>query len=496
MAYIDNIALRGGIYGGWNYQITPNYVVGVEADFGWANETAVLHGSAYPTNLLFGSPSLPFGATSQDQFRVTTTWDGSIMLRVGRLLTPSTLFYVGGGLAWAHIQVSSTCSNTPTANVSNCAPGNYFSGTLGPVTIDQSATALGWTGAIGLEYRLWSNWVARGQYRFSGFDYPSGTSAFTFATTRTCTGCPSAASSPLNVSFQLPMMQHLFEIGIAYKFGVQAADLPAAASSAPIAPIPVSMPNWTGPYIGLDVGMRYDAVDANVTSATVGTPPTAIALPSETAANFNIALRGGVYGGWNYQITPDYVAGVEADFGWANETANLHGSAYPTNLVFGSPSLPFGATPQDIFRVTTKWDGSIMLRVGRLLTPSTLFYVSGGLAWANIQVTSTCSPTLTANVSNCAPSNYFSGTLGPVVIEQSATALGWAAGVGLEYRLWSSNWVARGQYRVSGFGSDAFTFATTRTCTGCPSAASSPLNVSFQVPMMQHLFEIGIAYQF
>jgi hypothetical protein len=56
--------------------------------------------------------------------------------------------------------------------------------------------------------------------------------------------------------------------------------------------------------------------------------------------------------------------------------------------------------------------------------------------------------------------------------------------------------VARGQYRFSDYGSGAFTFATTRSCTGCPSAASSPLNVSFQVPMMQHLFEIGIGYQF
>jgi len=292
---------------------------------------------------------------------------------------------------------------------------------------------------------------------------------------------PAALRSPIGI----------FATVAVFGTSVQAADLPEAPRSTPI---PVSTSNWTGPYIGLGAGMRYDAVDANVTSATVGTPSTTIALPSSTAANFNIALRGGIYGGWNYQITADWVIGAEGDFGWANETANLHGSAYPTSLVFGSPSLPFGATPQDIFRVTTKWDGSIMLRVGRLLTPSTLFYVSGGPAWANIQVTSTCSPTPTPNVSNCAPGNYFSGTLGPAVIEQSATALGWTAAVGLDYRLWSSNWLVRGQYRFSDYG--AFSFATTRSCTGCPSAASSPLNVSFQVPMMQHLFEIGIAYQF
>jgi outer membrane immunogenic protein len=276
---------------------------------------------------------------------------------------------------------------------------------------------------------------------------------------------------------------------------VHAADLPAASSSPPI-PNLAEVPNWTGPYIGLDFGMRYDAVHANVTSATVGTPPAAIALPTDTTSDdFNIALHGGGYGGWNYQITADYVVGAEVDFGWSNETANLHGSAYPGNLFFGSPSLPFGASPQDIFRVTTTWDGSAVLRVGRLLTPSTLFYVSGGLAWAHIEVTSTCSPTPTANVSNCAPGNYFSGTLGPAIIEQSATALGWTGAIGLEYRLWS-NWVARGQYRFSDYSSGAFNFATTRTCTGCPSAASSPLNVSFQVPMMQHLFEIGIAYKF
>jgi outer membrane immunogenic protein len=360
---------------------------------------------------------------------------------------------------------------------------------------------------MGLEVRLWSNWIVRGQYRFSGFDYPSGSNAFTFATTRTCTGCPSAASSPLNVSFQLPVMLHSFEFGIAYKFGlfgtpVQAADLPEAPAVAPTPNLaqmpPVPTPNWTGPYIGPDFGFRYDAVSANVTSATVGTPPTAIALPPATtgsSGNYNIALRGGAYGGWNYQITPDYVIGVEGNFAWAHETAVLHGSAYPGNLLFGSPSLPFGATHQDIFRVTTNWDGSIALRVGRLLTPSTLLYVSGGLAWANIQVSSNCSHVPTANVSNCAPGNYFSGTLGPEVVEQSATAHGWTGGIGLETRLWS-NWIARGQYRLSGFNSNAFTFATTRTCTGCPSAASSPLNVSFQVPVMQHSFEFGIAYKF
>jgi outer membrane immunogenic protein len=264
--------------------------------------------------------------------------------------------------------------------------------------------------------------------------------------------------------------------------------------------------------VGLDFGVRYDAVDANVTSATVGTPPTSIALPSVSAPEGgfelwgaepgamayidNVALRAGFYGGWNYQFSPLYVVGLEADFAWANETAVLHGTPYPTSLLFGSPSLPLGATANDTFRVITTWDGAILARFGRLLTPATLVYLSVGPAWAHLKAESTCSAIATANVSNCAPGNYFSGTLGPSSITQSTTQLGWTGGVGLDYML-TSNWVARGQYRFSDFGypSGAYTFSSTRVCSGC-SAANSPLNVSYQLPMMQHTFEFGIAYKF
>jgi outer membrane immunogenic protein len=306
-------------------------------------------------------------------------------------------------------------------------------------------------------------------------------------------------------------------VAIVALFGtsVEAADLPETPVSAPmpnLAQVPAaSTSSWTGPYIGLDFGVRYDAVDGYVKSATVGTPPTDIPLPpaSATSGSFfetaapltmayidNIALRGGVYGGWNYQITADYVIGAEVDLGYANETAVLHGSPYPANLYFNGFTL--GGTRLDTFRVTTTWDGSTVLRVGRLLTPSTLFYVSGGVAWAHLEAVSTCSAILTSNVSNCAPGNYFGGTLGPSAITQSATALGWTGGIGLDVRLWS-NWMIRGQYRFSGFdypsGSGAFTFTTSRSCAGC-SSATSPLNVSYQLPTMQHLFEIGLAYKF
>ena len=298
---------------------------------------------------------------------------------------------------------------------------------------------------------------------------------------------------------------------IAALFGGRAfaADLKATA------PPPPRFPNWSGPYIGVGVAARYNAVDANITSASVGTPPTAIPLPTVSAGytnpllwwgsgpgamqfidNISIGLR--VYGGWNYQVAPDWVVGVEGDYAYANESAVFHGSPFPANLLFGSPTnLPFGATPNDEFKVRTTWDGSVRLRGGWLATPSTLFYLTAGLAWAQLGVTSTCSTVATANVSNCAPGNYFSGTLGPASITHSGTKLGWTAGTGAEVLFWS-NWVARAQYRFSDFGyvsGSGVSFTGTRTCSGC-AAANSPLTVSYALPFMQHNFEIGIAYKF
>ena len=297
-----------------------------------------------------------------------------------------------------------------------------------------------------------------------------------------------------------------------------AADLPPPLLPAPV---PKALPslNWSGPYIGIGAGGRANAVDANVTSADVGTPPTPIPLPpvsggtsfalafwqqNQSAMQYldHIAIRGSIYAGWNFQVAPAWVVGVEADFGLAHEKAVFHGSPYPTNLQFGTPtSIPFGASPNDTFGVRSTWDASLRLRGGWLATPSILFYLTGGLAVAHLDATSTCSITPTAAVSNCAPGNYFGGTLGPAVITHSGTKLGWTAGLGVDMWLWS-NWMVRMHYRYADFGylsigdDGAFSFTDTRTCSGCPSAASSPLTVSYQLRMMQHFFELGIAYKF
>ena len=295
-----------------------------------------------------------------------------------------------------------------------------------------------------------------------------------------------------------------------------AADL-ELAPRAPVA-VAVAYPSWSGPYIGIGLGTRLNAVDANTTSATVGIPPVPIGLPIAASGDPNalafwqqqqgaqqymdhISLRGGLYAGWNFQVAPAFVLGVEGDIAYANETATFHGSPYPANLLFGTPAaLPLGASPSDSLRLTTRWDGSLRVRGGWLPTPSVLLYLTAGLAFANIEASSICSTFHTPNVLNCATGNYFGGTLGPAVITHSATSLGWTAGIGADVLL-GSHWIARVAYRFSDFGypsgsAGGFGFTDVRVCAGCASAANSPLTVSYEFLLMQHIFEVGLAYKF
>lgn len=78
---------------------------------GLAHEKAVFHGSAYPVNLQFGTPSsLRFGTSSNDTFSVRATLDATApavgSLRRRRCLT--------GGLAAAHLEATSDLFDQPT----------------------------------------------------------------------------------------------------------------------------------------------------------------------------------------------------------------------------------------------------------------------------------------------------------------------------------------------------------------------------------------------
>jgi opacity protein-like surface antigen len=76
-----------------------------------------------------------------------------------------------------------------------------------------------------------------------------------------------------------------------------AADMPVKAR----APIPVATSNWSGFYLGGGVGARWLENDANISAASLGTPPVNILGGAGPGNSFDsTALHGSVFAGWNW----------------------------------------------------------------------------------------------------------------------------------------------------------------------------------------------------
>jgi outer membrane immunogenic protein len=185
---LNDTAFRFSPYAGWNLQVAPRLVVGVEGDWGFANKATTLSGVIYPNQ---------FSGIAADSFSVKTTWDASVRGRIGFLATPSVLAYATGGGAWLHVESTSTCNSaSPSCSIVGAAPA----------VITDSKTKTGWTVGGGLEAVLWSNWIARAEYRYADFG------------TITNTDVRTTAAGPRVITYDLTVKTHTALFGLAYKF--------------------------------------------------------------------------------------------------------------------------------------------------------------------------------------------------------------------------------------------------------------------------------------
>jgi outer membrane immunogenic protein len=262
-----------------------------------------------------------------------------------------------------------------------------------------------------------------------------------------------------------------------------AADLKAPVYKAP--PTLVASTPWTGFYFGAGIGFRSTQSDPTVTDVR----DAFVTLAGECArfagqfggcftsepAN-DTAFRVSPYFGFNWQFAPQWVAGVEGDFGFAKKTTTIFGMFYPES-VFG-----WSGEAGDTFSVKTTWDASARGRIGYLVTPTVLAYATGGAAWLHIETTSNCNTN-----GLCRSALLFS----PPVITDSTTRLGWTIGGGIEAALWS-NWIARAEYRYADFG----TITNTDFRAGSPSVGGFPLAVTYNLALKTHTATFGLAYKF
>jgi outer membrane immunogenic protein len=161
----------------------------------------------------------------------------------------------------------------------------------------------------------------------------------------------------------------------------------ASAADLAVAPAPPPAPNWTGFYIGVHGGAAWQSSkDWNFFD------PNGAVVPATLPARDNpLGAIGGIQGGFNWQLAPAWVVGVEGDISWSsladNRTIGPLLPAGGTILTPGgglAPCIPGFPVCNLQMSANTEWLSSVRGRLG-FVGWNTLFYVTGGVAWANIE---------------------------------------------------------------------------------------------------------------
>ena len=213
-----------------------------------------------------------------------------------------------------------------------------------------------------------------------------------------------------------------------------AADLPAAP------PPPPPPPMWTGFYAGVNAGYDW-AASRNVTTTAIPgfaapTFGTELALSSALATGTNSVSPNGFIGGgqigYNYQLNPNWVVGLEAD---------MQGIASSNSASsFAGAGVPVGFPGETITSAVTSskqldYLGTVRVRFGYLLMPTFLIYGTGGLAYGGVQTTTS----ILQNNTGLGTGPF--GSFGRI----SNTEVGWTAGGGFEW-MFLPNWSAKVEY--------------------------------------------------
>ncbi len=139
---------------------------------------------------------------------------------------------------------------------------------------------------------------------------------------------------------------------------------------------PASAYNWTGPYLGLIGGYGW------------GT---------------SSGWEGGVFAGYNFQLDPNWVVGIEGDLMAAGKSGTVGAST-----------------------ISNGWDGTVRGRLGYAYDRF-LFYGTGGVAFGDVKSSS----------------------------GESATKVGWTVGAGIEAAL-TTNVTGRVEFRHTDLGTTTF----------------------------------------
>ncbi|MEZ5890269.1 MAG: outer membrane beta-barrel protein [Xanthobacteraceae bacterium] len=211
------------------------------------------------------------------------------------------------------------------------------------------------------------------------------------------------------------------------------------------APVPIF--NWSGFYIGADVGAAwgsnnwYDRFDGTLSTSY-----------------WTNGVLAGVHAGWNYQTGP-IVLGVEGNL----DFTSTRGSSSVVNLLTN-----LGGASTASLSTETNWVSTVVGRAG-VTSGQVLYYLVGGWALQGSEHTA---------------SAFYPGLVGGGSLAQtiSDTGSGYVLGFGGEFAVWQ-NFSAKLEYNYMDFGEKTLSF---------PGIDTSPVKLDQQI----HVVKLGISYLF
>jgi len=187
---------------------------------------------------------------------------------------------------------------------------------------------------------------------------------------------------------------------------VSAADLPVKAPSPVYKAQPAPAYNWTGFYVGGNVGAAWTQNDWYDTFSHTD-------ISKDRATGF----AGGLQIGYDWQFAPAWVVGIRGMFDWTSARTDVGQDVQCTNCNL-------------VDHAKLKSFQTLTGRLGYLAQPNLMIYAKGGVAWAQ---------------------DRYSQTEGAPLWQASSTRTGYDVGGGFEW-MFAPNWSAFVEYDYANFG--------------------------------------------
>lgn len=251
---------------------------------------------------------------------------------------------------------------------------------------------------------------------------------------------------------------------------VQAADLAAHYTKAPAM---THVFNWTGFYVGGNVGGQWGSADPATSTllpvVTYFATSSATAIGAVGAQHINsTGVTGGFTAGFNWQVN-NAVLGFEGDinyFGFKGSTSStaVYPCCAPTSFTINSS-------------VSADWLATIRGRIGFLATPSWLIYATGGAAIAEVKGDFSFTDTFAAATESGAIRD---------------TKVGWTAGFGSEYAV-GNGWSLKAEYLYVDLGRSS---VTSNNLTINAPLLTSAQTFTHSVDLKSNIVRVGVNYKF